>query len=397
MSTRAINTSDKKDYQKKKIKDDNLIIYRTNFLIVRDLFNLIKDTRISNSDFYAYIFDMNKSDSEITMTSIINTGYGNIEKYSKKLIEYGLSKEYFSKDNPEYIQTPDEVINLYVEFLDLENKLIEDPYSQEKKAKTFDFNKLSPEEQKAERERNKMRDENRDHKNYMKMILLENIFSIKNKDDSLIIDCLRNILLDYMNINYELNPELYSMSTCIIKNEALCYLTQNQLKKYYRDTITNFVNENEFNYVSSLPETTRKNIYGKKNNGFTFYLIREAYQILSQIDADRPDALDNFYKYLGVSEEDYESMIDTNVAPNKKMADLLTPFKYPASLFRGDTPTEYDISDDIKIYYNEYYCNGDYDLFNNALTVYLCYKISSDNIGLVIPTLALINHLYPEN
>lgn len=394
MSTRTVNTSNKADYEKNKRNADHLTIYRTNFLIVRDLFNLIKDTRISNSDFYAYIFDMNKSDSEITMTSIINTGYGNIEKHSKKLIEYGLSEEYFSKENPEYIQAPDEVINLYVEYLDLENKLIEDPYSKEKKAKTFDFNKLSPEEQKAERKRNKMRDENRDHKNYMKMILLENIFSIKNKDGSLVIDCLRNILLDYSEINKEAVPKLYDMSAHIVDTTPTAYLSQKQTQQYYIDTVSDFA---KYDIADLSGKVSSKKIYGKKNNGFTFYLIREAYLILSQIDADRPDALDKFYNYLGVSEEDYESMIDTNVAPNKKMADLLTPFKYPASLFRGDAPTEYDISDDIKIYYNEYYCNGDYDLFNNALTVYLCYKISSDNIGLVMPTLALIKHLYPEN
>lgn len=394
MNTRTVNTTTTADHGKNKRNADRLIIYRTNFLIVRDLFNLIKDTKISNSDFYAYIFNMDKTKSEITMTSIVNTGYGDINTYSKKLIEYGLSEEYFLKDNPEYIQAPDEVVNLYLEYLDMETKLIPDPYAKQKKAGTFDFNKLSPKEQEAENERNEMRAENRDHKNYIKMTLLENIFSIKNKDDSLIIDCLRNILLDYSKINKETFPELYDMSAHIIDTTPTAYLSQKQIQKYYTYTVSDFI---RYDIADLSGKISSKNIYGKKNNGFTFYLIREAYQILSQIDADRPDALDKFYKYLEVSEEDYESMIATNVAPNKKMADLLTPFKYPASLFRGDTPTGYDISDDIKIYYNEYYCNGYYDLFNTALTFYLCYKISTDNIGLVFPTLALIKHLYPEN
>lgn len=337
---------------------------------------------------------MDKSSSEMTMTSIVNTGYGNVEKFAKKLIEYGLSEEYFSKNNPEYIQAPDEVVNLYAEYLDLENKLIEDPYGKEKKTGKFDINKLSPEERKKEEQRDKIRDDNRDHKKYMKTTLLENIFLIKNKDDSLVIDCLRNVILDYLEINTKTVPELYDISAHIVDTTPTAYLSQKQIQQYYANTASDFI---KYNIADLSGKISARKIYGKKNNGFTFYLIRESYQILSQIDADRPDALDKFYNYLELSEKDYKLMIDTNVAPNKKMADLLIPFKYPASLFRGDVATEYDISDDIKNYYKDYYCNGDYDLFNNALKVYLCYKISSDNIGLVMPTLALINYLYPEN
>ena len=112
-------------------KDEKRKTIAVNLFIIREIFNLIKDKRISNSDFYSYIFDMDKSSSEMTMTSIVNTGYGNVEKFAKKLIEYGLSEEYFSKNNPEYIQAPDEVVNLYAEYFDLENKLIEDPYGKE--------------------------------------------------------------------------------------------------------------------------------------------------------------------------------------------------------------------------------------------------------------------------
>ena len=375
-------------------KDENRKTIAVNLFIIREIFNLIKDKRISNSDFYSYIFDMDKSSSEMTMTSIVNTGYGNVEKFAKKLIEYGLSEEYFSKNNPEYIQAPDEVVNLYAEYLDLENKLIEDPYGKEKKTGKFDINKLSPEERKKEEQRDKIRDDNRDHKKYMKTTLLENIFLIKNKDDSLVIDCLRNVILDYLEINTKTVPKLYDISAHIVDTTPTAYLSQKQIQQYYANTVSDFI---KYNIADLSGKISARKIYGKKNNGFTFYLIRESYQILSQIDADRPDALDKFYNYLELSEKDYKLMIDTNVAPNKKMADLLIPFKYPASLFRGDVATKYDISDDIKNYYIDYYCNGDYDLFNNALTVYLCYKISSDNIGLVMPTLALINYLYPEN
>ena len=375
-------------------KDEKRKTIAVNLLIIREIFNVIKDNRISKPDFYSYIFDKDKSSAESIFSTFVKNGYGKIEKFAKKLIEYGLSKEYFSKDNPEYIQAPDEVVNLYAKYLDLENRLIQDPYAKEKKSGKFDINKLSPEERKKEEQRDKIRDENRKHKNHMKMTLLENIFLIKNKDDSLVIDCLRNVILDCLEINKEAVPELYDISAHIVDTTPTAYLSKKQIQQYYTIVASEF---SKYDIADLSGKISTKKIYGKKNNGFTFYLIRESYQILSQIDADRPDALDRFYNYLGVSEEDYESMIVTNVAPNKKMADLLTPFKYPASLFRGDVDTEYDISDDIKKYCLEYYYNGKYDLFNNALTVFLCYKISSDNIGLVMPTLALINHLYPEN
>lgn len=343
------------DYEKNESNDEKRIIYRTNFLIIREIFNLIKDKRIGNSEFYAFLFNVNKSDSEVVMTSIINTGYGNIEKYSKLLIEYGLSKEYFSKDNPEYIQACDETLKNYISYV------------------KYADNRLN----------------NSNARKMQRKSLLYNIFNVKNKDGSLVVDCLRNMLLDYMNINSESNPELYDISSHIVSDEAIQYLTQNQLKKYYKDTAINFVKYNEFNQISTLPETTRKNIYGKANNGFNLLLIRESYLVLSQIDADRPDALERFYNFLGISETDYQIMIDKNSAPNKKLAELLTRFKYPASLFRGDTPTQFDISEDI--------LNANSKDLNHVLKIYLCYKISPDNIGLVIPTLALIKHLYPEN
>lgn len=378
MNARTVNTSNKANYGKNLENDTPLEIYQTNFLIIREMFNLIKDKRVSNSDFYAYIFDMDKSKAEVIMTSIVNTGYGDIEKYSKKLIEYGLSKEYFSKENPEFIQASEFIINNYRDYL-ITSKITKNEYD-------------DTQEELAIKEIE--REEQQELRIYNRKILLEDIFTVKNKDGSLVIDCLRNILLDYLEINKKAVSELYDMSAHIVDTTATAFLSQKQIQQYYIYTTWNFT---KYDIADLSGKVNSKKIYGKKSNGFTFYLIRETYQILSQIDANRPDALERFYNYLEISEADYQSIIDSNLAPNKKMADLLTPFKYPASLFRGDTPAEYDVSDDIKSYYKEYYCNGDYDLFNNALTVYLCYKISSDNIGLVMPTLALINHLYPEN
>lgn len=248
-------------------KDEKRKTIAVNLFIIREIFNLIKDKRISNSDFYSYIFDMDKSSSEMTMTSIVNTGYGNVEKFAKKLIEYGLSEEYFSKNNPEYIQAPDEVVNLYAEYLDLENKLIEDPYGKEKKTGKFDINKLSPEERKKEEQRDKIRDDNRDHKKYMKTTLLENIFLIKNKDDSLVIDCLRNVILDYLEINTKTVPELYDISAHIVDTTPTAYLSQKQIQQYYANTASDFI---KYNIADLSGKISARKIYGKKTMALHF-------------------------------------------------------------------------------------------------------------------------------
>lgn len=69
---------------------------------------------------------------------------------------------------------------------------------------------------------------------------------------------------------------------------------------------------------------------------------------------DRANNMQNFYEFIGISENEYQDMIDSEIIPNKLLVQTFEPYKYPASLFRGDNPTELDVCNDIMEHYNTY-------------------------------------------
>ena len=91
-------------------------------------------------------------------------------------------------------------------------------------------------------------------------------------------------------------------------------------------------------YIEGIAEAKAKNIYkNKKSNEITkynYFVIRELYRLLSDLE-DMDHAMELFYAFLGMSQNEYQEIIKTGIADNRYFYDKLLPFQFPVSMFRG--------------------------------------------------------------
>ena len=345
---------------------DREYIIKNNFLFIREIFNVIKDYRTSNIDFWLYLLDWentpeNAEKAEAHFTALIRFGTGNSMKHAKKLIAHGISAEYFN-ESPAFIIADPAIQYVY----DIATEENEAYYDSKKKNES----KIYSLQERRE-------------------VLLENIFTIKNLDGTLVIDCMRNLLMDM----YHISEPTYDLGKYLTDLKAGSHLSQKNLKKYYKDVAEKFAKQLT---IPALPTGTvsDKKIYtavDSQKGSFTLFIIRETYAILAAMNGIN-NYMNNFYEFIDISEDEYQNMIDSEIISNKLLVQKFAPYKYPASLFRGENPTEMDVCRDIKEYYFSYKNNTKFDIekFRHYLKVYLCYKISNDNFALIIPTCSLI-------
>ncbi len=362
----------KRDLTTKKMQDrannarNRAKTIQANFLIIREVFNMIKDSRTSNIDFWLYLLDWentpeNAEKAEAHFTALIRFGAGDSIKHAKKLISHGISAEYFN-ESPTFIKADPAIQYVY----DITTEESKEYYKSKKKneSKTYSLQER-------------------------REVLLENIFTIKNLDGTLVIDCMRNLLMDM----YHISESTYDLGKYLTDLKAGSHLSQKNLKKYYKDVAKKFADQLT---IPELPTGTvsDKKIYtavDSEKGSFTLFIIRETYAVLAAMNGIN-NYMQNFYEFIDISEDEYQNMIDTGIIFNKELLQKFEPFKYPASLFRGENPIEIDVCRDIKEYYYYMKCNPKFDIkkFRHYLKIFLCYKISNDNFALIIPTCSLI-------
>lgn len=356
--TIGVNTSSTQDFSQYGKQDTSKEIIRVNMLIIREIFNSIRPKQITYSMFYNAIYSGNKSgNAEASYSTLIYNGQGNLKIFSEKLIEYGISAEYFA----ERLIDADECILDY--FKGNAQDSVQTPISA-----------------------------CRDVLNY-------NIFSVKNLDGTLIIDCIKNIIDDILGTPAEKNESLYILTDKIADKKPSSHLSQKQVLDYYKNVVKNHPLDSIMDEtVMDMPEGTlaeKKFLYYSESEKIsaTLFLIQETYRLFASLE-NIPDYMEKFYSYLEIPENEYQDMADNDTIKTKHLMKKLEPFKYPASLFRSDSPTKLTVCKEIAEAYSEYrLCKISYEAFQSILKLNLFYKVSTDNIGLVIPTYALVNEI----
>lgn len=382
---------------------NNHLIVATNLSIITQIFYLMKDSRIDQEMFFAFLYDEklssvkksdkkdDKEDDQVVLTpesvkkmtnayrryeTFIHHTEGSIDAISKKLISYGISKEYFNDTASEFLDGDETVIDFFAKYID-----------NNQNAKT----KIGIVQ--------------------CRECLLERIFSIKNKDGSLVIDCVRNIMLDILNID-EIDNPLYVFTNQIVNAVPDKNLSRRDYKKYYnsilKDTyitqpreLPDFPNSNYSSRVGN-PLDKNKASYEWYKIQMSLFIIREAYLVFAEMD-DIPNALDMFYEELGISENEYMDMLfDSEVIDNKRLANILTKYKYPASIFHAEHPSRIKLCPELNDFLDDYYGTDGYCIrdmlddedLHDRFRFYLLYRLSADNYEITFATMSLIAAIY---
>ena len=348
-----VNTTSTKDFTKYAIQNERIMIIRVNLLILREIFNLIKDKRTKSPVFYSYLVDKSPKKAEAYYNTLVANGCGDYEKVKDRFVTYGISPEYFAE---QYIDANETILKHFKLFCQDSSKL---PMNQCKK------------------------------------VLLQHIFSVKNLDGTLIIDCLKNLQMDIINI-----PEYaYTLSDKIADIVPTAHYSQKQILDYYKKIVKE--NASDENTNISLPNLPESKISDKKIAYYTqsdkisstLLLIRETYRLFAMQD-EMPYCMKAFYSYLEIPENEYQNMIDGGIITTKHLLKQLEPFKYPATLFRSDNPSDIDVSKEIMDACLDYKQGLiSIEEFQALLKINIYYKISTDNIGLVFPTYSLVNEI----
>lgn len=367
-------------------------IVAVNLLIITRMFLLMKDSRLDLKMFVAYLYGEQLSfelkGNQLVLSSnlvkkmekayrcyeaFIYHDYGRIGRVRGKLLEYGISSEFFDDKAAEYLLGEQIVINTFVNYLDNGRKsslLLED----------------------------------------CKKILHEYIFTVKNKDGSLIVDCVRNMMLDMLSINKSDNGALYYLADELAHITPVTQLSRLSYKKYYNNILKN-VDLIQPQKLPELPRSTyssrvgnplekHQKTYRWQNIQLSLFIIRESYRVFAEVD-QIPDALDKFYAELGISENEYDKMLlDYEQIDNRKLGVIFTKYKYPASVFHAEKPSRIKLCSMINELLQEYfdsktgrYCMQemieDDDLYDK-FKFYLLYRMDSDNYEITIATMSLL-------
>lgn len=333
-----------------------------NLCIIREMYKHI-NTGVPMSNFYKFLTgDLEASKQDIkkfenAFSRFITTGDGDPVKFSRILIAYGISEEYF-------IGTPMEAdADITANFTDC-----------------FQYSDTT------------LMDSCR-------QALLGNLFSVKNMDGTLVIDCIRRMAMDMQGINMEESLASYAYAKYLSNLEppahgSTRHLSQKQLKRFY-GKVGDALRAQE---PPCLPEGKLDDtkIYTPKMDAWkiydTLFLIREIYLLLASIDK-LENPLEKFYAQLGIHAENYPVTPDSGQADFRKLFQAFEPYKFPASLFRGDSPSSLALCKEIWDAFSQYQNNAiTLEQFRDSLNLELFYKVNVENA----PTFMAIYSIYEK-
>lgn len=312
-------------------------IKRMNLFIIRELVRFICfQENISIKDYYFYLFNDLIEDKNNIMSKcearhahlLLDTTKNSLEVIKHKFIECGISDDYFNDRPIKFVGKKDnlgfEIYEYFQANMDAEISDMTD-----KKINNKTNSKIS-----ALREK-----------------IAEQYNEILNLDGTLMIDSIRllvNNIIRYKR-NYE-NAVYGGEKPCF--NEVLEFTelfvnaiptesyNDKQYKSIYKQLLKSY---SEYGlpvmeeYVNPVSE---KNIYTNKvsnaNISVNLMLIRTVYNILCEMD--NLIAPREFYKIIDMTRIEYEEMISSGIADNKKLFSKLKKYHFPVALFRGDEP-----------------------------------------------------------
>ena len=338
---------------------------QANLFIIREIIRKCKG-KVPVGIIYSFLFEykngnppkkMNLDDLkkyEHRINTFLSCGEGDMKKFFETLISYGISEEFFTQGD--YIDIPQNYID------NLKQRY---EYSDDYSEKTL--------------------------KSMIEKIW-DGVLLIKNKNDTLIIDCVRRIIADSQNINLYNAPDLYE-STDEITWLPFPATSSKSIKKFYMDQISSLHSQNKnVNFdvnayqkgiakikKAGTSETIRKNLL----------LLIEIYAYLIELDGDQQNKIQKLYGFLGLSNDMVDSIYRNEESvelPCRQIANKLAPYKIPISYFRTDTPSKADCTKKIENAISDYYMYQDIDYLHDALYVDIGYRM---DLECAIPVLGM--------
>ena len=169
---------------------------------------------------------------------------------------------------------------------------------------------------------------------------------------------------------------------------------QNDLVKLYSQ-MAKQVNEKEFTFdiktsdFSRIKKTTDNEIVCDN-----LFIILKTYQMFAKIEGIQ-DADEKLKTYLSLEDDDYTDLINgkTVCINSKDIAEKLSIYRFPATLFKSDRPTMINISKNIWDAFCDFKIDYDIILFEFRLQFWLTYCIDIKNIVLILAVYSLFNSL----
>lgn len=312
-------------------------IKRMNLFIIRELVRFICfQENISINDYYFYLFNDLIEDKNNIMSKcetrhahiLLDTTKNSLEEIKHKFIECGISDDYFIDRPIKFVERKDSLeFEIYEYFQANMDAEITD--TTDKKINNKTNSKIS-----ALREK-----------------IAEQYNEVLNLDGTLMIDSIRllvnNIIRykrDYENVVYGGEKpcfnEVLEFTELFVNAIPTESYNDKQYKSVYKQLLKSY-SENRLpvmeEYVNPVSE---KNIYTNKfsnaNISVNLMLIRTVYNIMCEMDK-----LINpreFYKLIDMTRIEYEKMISSGIADNKKLFSKLKKYHFPVAMFRGDEP-----------------------------------------------------------
>lgn len=358
--------SQREDYrQEKDYTQTKKDVTAVNLFIIREIIKSVKGN-IPLPLIYVYLFDGKKLNVQLKEADLQKADYrfttfltkkeGNLSTFCESLVYYGISPEFFSD---KYIYIGKDALS----------HLINGIIYWEDDAYKDDLDSLR-----------------------------EQIMFLENLDGSLIVDCIRNIILDIKNINFSDNPDLY-IFTNALADTKYATSSQNKAKIFYKSAVTKYkklimdpLPDNSENAIrldivkrETTSETIRKNLF----------LLIETYTFLLILDDNEFD-VQPLYNFLGLDDDmlfsiyENENMINL---PCREIARKLASYKVPISYFRTDSQTNIDCSASILSAMNTYFADKDIETFREKLYFQLGYQTDVRNVVIVMSMYALYRDL----
>lgn len=228
--------------------------------------------------------------------------------------------------------------------------------------------------------------------------LIEEIYTICNLDGSLVIESIRDIIMDMTHTNI---TENYNSTDVTLLQQIDNYhvpqgvsYTQNNLIKLY-SLMAKQVGEEVFTFDVKTSDFSR--ITKTANNESVcdnLFIIIKTYQMFASIEGIQ-DADEKLKNYLDLKKDDYEDLTngDTVCINSKDIAEKLSIYRFPATLFRADHPTMINLSQNIMDAFDTFKTDYDIILFEFRLKFWLTYCIDTQNIVLILAVYSLFKSL----
>ena len=426
-----MNNENKKRYisgyhQEKDItKIDKKEITAVNLFIIREMFKLISDSQVQLKHFYSFLFtqgrtfsltdrlnicekfevslddfylDLQKDENVDTIDksqqekyafqfeAYIKNNVGNINSAINTLINYGLSPEFF---DGEKIDISEQVWTACKEYLD-------EDYTKDT-MKNFD-SITDKKEKKAAQNKNYDFAASAQKRKKIQQDLLKELYRIFNMDGSLIIESIRDIIMDmtHTNISENYNDTDIALLQQIDSHQMIQgkSYSQNSLTKLYLQ-MSKHIDAKDFSFdvkttdLSRITKTTDNESVCQN-----LFIIIKTYQMFAKIEGIQ-DADEKLKNYLNLKDSDYTDLEngDTVLINSRDIAEKLSIYRFPATLFRADHPTRINLSANIQDALDTFNIDYDIVLFEFRLQFWLTYCIDTQNIVLVLAVYSLFNSL----